>query len=77
MLKKPEGDRVKAPRVKAVVVYRDPLATPDLVASGFFSIEGHAHVRSSGRYRIQASALGVTRTVNPYRPESVHGRLQL
>jgi len=35
MLQKPEGDRAKAPRVKAVIVYRDPLATPDLVSSGF------------------------------------------
>jgi hypothetical protein len=35
MMQKPEGDRAKAPRVKAVVAYRDPLATPDLVASGF------------------------------------------
>jgi hypothetical protein len=35
VLQKPEGDRAKTPRVKAVFVYRDPPATPDRVASGF------------------------------------------
>lgn len=35
MLQKPEGASAKTVRVNAVVRYREPLETPDLVPSGF------------------------------------------
>ena len=35
MLQKPEGFRVKASEGEAVVIYREPLTTQDLMSSGF------------------------------------------
>jgi hypothetical protein len=41
-LKESEGSRAKAPRGKLYYEYRDPLATPDMESSGFFSVKDYS-----------------------------------